>query len=241
VRTLARAAGGDLALFSVVDDHVHLVLLADPPRLGRLTRTLVLGLRAVAVAPVESARVRPVESRAHLESLVPYVLGQLAHHGLPGHPALWTGSCFTDLVGARRLPGLTLRLAEALPRLARARVLDAAGLPGRLPDPASDQALRAGGPARLAAALTAAHAVPADLAGNTSAVVTARRAFAQLGRACGMAPADVAWTLGVTPRAARRLLAPPAPEPLLHAARLRHALAEQLADAPAPRPTRTGA
>lgn len=232
VRVLARVAGAELVLFSLVDDHVHVVALGERSRMGRLGRALVLGLRPLAAAPVTPARVRPVETRAHLESLVRYVLGQVAHHGLAAHPALWTGSCFQDIVGARWLPGLGLRLGEALPRLTRATVLDAVGLRGAAVEPASDDALRAGGVGRLVAAVAAAHAVPEGLAGNLPPVVTARRAAAKLAQAAGVAGADLAWALGITPRAARRLLAVAVPAALLRAARVRHVLVERFAALP---------
>ena len=50
VRTLARVAGQELVLFSVVDDHVHLVVTCDRSRVGWLGRAVVLGLRTVAAA-----------------------------------------------------------------------------------------------------------------------------------------------------------------------------------------------
>jgi hypothetical protein len=86
-------------------------------------------LRPLAAAPVEPARVREVDTRAHLEWLVRYVLTQGPHHGVAGHPALASGSCFQDLVAARRVDGLRLRIAEALPRLRRRTLYEAVGLP----------------------------------------------------------------------------------------------------------------
>jgi hypothetical protein len=234
VRLLARVASGELVLFSVVDDHVHVVALAERARVAKLGRALVLGLRPLAAAPVEPPRLRPVETRAHLESLVGYVLGQVAHHGLAEHPALWSGSCFQDLVGARWLPGLTLRLREALPRLTREAVFGAVGLTGGALTPADDAAVRAAGCVRLVAAAAAAHAVPAALAGNTPPVVAARRAVAQLARAAGRATADLVWALGLSRRAARRYQEPPAPPELLRAVRLRLGLVERLTPSPAP-------
>jgi REP element-mobilizing transposase RayT len=234
VRALARLAGGELVLFSVVDDHVHLVVTAEGPRVGRLARALLLGLRPLAAAPLDPARARPVETRSHLESLVRYVLGQTAHHGLAEQPALWTGSCFQDLVGARWLPELRLRLAEALPRLPRAALLEAVGVREGHVAPARDDALRAGGVGRLVAAVAAAAALPPDLGGRPAGVVTARRAAARLAQAGGLATADLAWALGVRPQAVRRLRTAPAPDALLRAARVRHALVERLAEAASP-------
>jgi hypothetical protein len=144
VRVLARVVGPAALLFRVVDDHLHVVVGWERARVGWLSRALVLGLRPLAAAPVEGARVRPVESRAHLESLVGYVLSQTSHHGLAEHPALWTGSCFRDLVGARWLPPLAgrERLSAHLPRLPPSALQRAVGLSGRAVEPADDAALR---------------------------------------------------------------------------------------------------
>jgi REP element-mobilizing transposase RayT len=114
VRVLGRVAGTSTVLFSIVDDHLHLVLWCDRQRRGRLARALVQALRQVAPVPVESARVRAVENRSHMKWLVDYVLSQTIHHGIPSHPALWSGSCFPDLIGARQVPGLDLQLRRAL-------------------------------------------------------------------------------------------------------------------------------
>jgi hypothetical protein len=38
---------------------------------------------------------------------VTYLLKQPVKHGLDVHPALWTGSCFLDLIGARLIPGFS--------------------------------------------------------------------------------------------------------------------------------------
>jgi len=236
VRVLARLAGTELVLFSLVDDHAHLVVLGERERAGRLARAVLLGLRPLAAAPLDPARVRPVESRAHLESLVRYVLRQTARHGLPEHPALWSGSCFQDLVGARWLPGLQLRLAEALPRLGPAALCAAAGLDPAPLAPASDEALRGAGVARLVAAVAAAHALPLPLTGRTTAVVVARAAIAHLALGCGLAAADVAWALHLTPRGVRELLERQPPAELLRAARTRHALVERLAGPAGPPP-----
>jgi hypothetical protein len=232
VRVLARAAGREAALFCVVDDHLHVVLLCGPERIGWLRRALLLGLRPVAAAPLEPARARPVETLAHLESLVGHVLSQPVHHGLTRHPALWTGSCFQDLVGARWLPALQLRLGEALPRLTRGALLDAVGLRGWESAPSDDATLRGGGAARLVAAVATALALPPALGGNGAPVVSARRAVVQLGVGCGLTSGDLAVALGITPHAVRRLLTPTAPDELLRAARLRHAMVERLAGGP---------
>ena len=101
VRRLVDLAGPGLALFCVMPDHVHLVLAADRHRVGRLCQRVSLSLGALAGRRLQPASIRPVDDRSHLDSLVRYVLRQVSHHGLPDHPALWSGSVFQDLAGAR--------------------------------------------------------------------------------------------------------------------------------------------
>ena len=127
VRVLGRVAGTSTVLFSIVDDHLHLVLWCDRQRRGRLARALVQALRQVAPVPVEPARVRAVENRSHMKWLVDYLLSQTIHHGIPSHPALWSGSCFPDLIGARLVPGLKLQLRKALPRFRMRDIYRAVG------------------------------------------------------------------------------------------------------------------
>ena len=207
VRALARIAPDAFALFCFADDHVHLVALGESSRIGRLARALVLGLRPVASARVEPARVRPVTGRAHLQSLVKYVLTQPVHHGLAGGAALWTGSCVLELVGARDV-GLRLQLAKALPRLRLRYVQAIVGLPSTPIAPATLDEVRHAGIGRLLASAAAAYAVDSALAGNTTPVVEVRRRIAQLAADAGIPMSEVAFGLRMTARAARRLLAP---------------------------------
>ncbi len=62
VLVLGRVAGTSTVLFSIVDDHLHLVLWCDRQRRGRLARAVVQALRQVAPVPVEPARVRALEN-----------------------------------------------------------------------------------------------------------------------------------------------------------------------------------
>jgi hypothetical protein len=146
---LVRVALHELVLFCIVDDHLHAVLLAALERIGQLRSALS---RALGLA---GSSVKQVESRSHMQWLVRYLVTQPAHHKLCDHPALWSGSCFQDLVGARALDGLRLRLAEALPRLRLEELCEMAGLGWRVPVPVDDQAVRAAGAPRLAAAAAA--------------------------------------------------------------------------------------
>jgi hypothetical protein len=230
VRALARVAGGRMALFFVADDHVHLVVHAPESGVGRLGRDLLLALRAVAEAPIQPGRPKPVAGRDHMRTLLRYVLTQTSHHRIPVHPALWTGSCVPDLLGARRIPGLDLQLGEALPRAGEGEVLEAVELDSAPLVPADDALLRGLGPARIAAA--AARAAGVVLEGRSAPVVEARTAAVQLGRALGLPPSLLAEVLGVTPRSVGYLTARPAPEALLAAVRRRVALDERVASQP---------
>lgn len=221
VRALVRVGGPRVLLFFVADDHAHLVLAGDAP--GRLAQRLALAWRPFASSALQPARVRPVESRGHLASLVPYVLGQARHHGLSGHPADQVGSCFADLVGARAIGFATVPLREALPRLASEEVYGAVGLP--VLEPAEDLA-GASLPALVRA--TADALAVDDLGAREPAVVRARATLARLARAQGYQPARAAEALGTTPRHLRRLEAVPAWPELEYALRMRVRLAEAM-------------
>lgn len=224
VRVLGRVAGTSTVLFNIVDEHIHLVLWCDRRRCGRLAQALVRAMRPVASAFVEPARVRAVENRPHMKWLVDYLLSQTIHHGIPVHPALWSGSCFPDLIGARIVPGLELQLRKALPRFRMRDVYKAVGLTEGPLAPLPLEAVRSEGIARLVVATGAALSVGPTLSGNTAPVVHGRRVAVQLAHQAGMAVVDVAWALDLTPRSARRLLLPKVDTATCKAVRVRLAL-----------------
>lgn len=224
VRALGRVAGTSAALFNLVDEHIHLVLWCDRHRCGRLAQALLRALRPLASAPVDPARIRPVESRAHMKRLVSYVLSQTIHHSIPVQPALWTGSCFLDLIGARLVPGLQLQLRKALPRYRMRDIYQAVGLTDGPLAPLPLEGVRTAGIARLVAATSAALAVGPTLSGRSAPVVDARRVTAQLAQQSEIAIADVAWALNVTPRSAYRLVQPQVEPAMTKAVRVRLAL-----------------
>lgn len=143
VQTLARVAGTWIVSFSIADEHAHLIVLGDQDRIGRLRRNLSLALGAASSEPLDPSWARPFTSRAHLQSTFEYQLTQVDHHGLPAHPALWSGSVFQDLIGARVLDGLQLKLREALPRYRVRDALSAVGLPREPIEPADIDRTRA--------------------------------------------------------------------------------------------------
>ncbi|MDP2310840.1 MAG: hypothetical protein Q8P18_32780 [Pseudomonadota bacterium] len=224
VRALGRVAGAWIVLFAIVDDHVHVVVLCEEERVGRLARAIVLALRPVASAALEPAFVRPVRDRGHLESLVGYVLTQQAHHGLAEHGALATGSCYRDLLGARLVPGLTLRIGQALPRFRLREACRHVALPEVELCPVTLDVVRAAGAARVVAAASAALAVAPELIGNAAEVVEVRRAAVQLALTSGIHLAEMAHALGIGVGTARRLAVREVAEPVLRAIRLELAL-----------------
>lgn len=205
VREIVRLGGDRLLLFCLVDEHLHAVLGGlRIGYLGRDLRRLLLRLQP----GIELARphIQLVDSRAYLRRLVDYVLRQPAKHGLSDHPALWTGSCFQDLAGARLLPGFDPGLlARELPRFRLREVFATVGLAPLALEPASDEELRRAGAARLVELAAGVHAVGPELIGRSREVVAARALAARVGVAAGLPATEVAHHLGLGAHAVRKL------------------------------------
>lgn len=229
IHRIARVVGRHAVLFNAVDDHLHILLLASMKRIRVLRRALVLSLRSVTPSPINASYGEPVKSRRHLESLVPYILTQTVHHGLPTHPALWTGSSFLDIVGARVLPGLTLHLSRVLPRMRLEDVYRAVD-PNLAPlgEVRTDMIARFG-MARITRAATAALASRSNLTGNEPATVMARRTAAILAHQAGFRQAAIASALHVDPKTVGRWLLLSPDEFKMRAVRVRLALEERVA------------
>lgn len=223
VRAVVRIAADRLVLFCVVDDHTHVVIVCEVGRERTVAGAIVRGLRALAAAPIASPHVQVVERRAHLSWLVPYSIDQTEHHGIEGHPALWSGSCFQDLVGARVIGATDARIRTALPRLSRSDFFRMAGLPEL--SPAADELVRRVGAARIVDASAAAVAADPSMRGIRADVVRARRASAQLGTSVGLSSAEMAWALGITARGVRKLAHEPCDAGAVSAARMQIAIA----------------
>ena len=217
VRLLARLAGPGLLLFNVMDDHVHLVTRTAQP--GRVGRSILLGLRGLR-PDLEFKRPHPevVDSQASLRTLVRYVFQQSSGKDL-GSDALWTGSSFQDLVGARRLPGLRSRaVLDELPRLHLREVLPWVAAPARPLEPRPPQS-----PVEAFAAASAACCAPTTLLGRTAPELRALRAAIALcdGR---FRPSDIRDAVGRSRSSMKRLRSAPADSEDVRATGVRLAL-----------------
>jgi hypothetical protein len=227
VLALGAVAADEILLFAIVDDHLHLVVRCDVARRGRIECAVSLALRPLVSAPVGTPNVRPVLTRSHLRWLVTYLLTQARHHGLAAHPALATGACFQDLVGARVVHGISARpLREALPRLRCTELCEIVEV--RPPVRLGDDAIRSLGLGRLLQVASATLAAPPELAGRTALVVEARRLAAELACMVRVSRTEVCWALGLTRQGLHKLAGRPAAPAALAALRMRLALEETL-------------
>ncbi len=156
VHRIVRITRNRLILFCIVDEHLHVLLFGSRAEMGRFAQRLLLSLRALTSVPINPARIRTINGQNHLTNQVPYFLGQTEHHNLPIHPALWSGSCFVDLIGARRIDGNRLRLGDALPRMRLRDTYPMVELPRALLVPPNDRQIRQAGSFRLVSATSAA-------------------------------------------------------------------------------------
>jgi hypothetical protein len=226
VRLLARIVGSVMVLFSIVDEHLHLVSIGDREQTRRLRQSIHRAASSISEAPVAPSWAGPVKDRKHLLTLVRYHLCQVVKHKVQGaHPALWSGSCFQDLIGARCIEGLQLQTRRVLPRqqieqLAR----DEVGLHGVDIRPIDLSDLRRMGMGRMAGAAAAALAAEPTLGGRSRAEWVARRAAAHLGLRAGISRREVRWALGLKRQGLSALLRKEAPEEILRATRIRLSL-----------------
>lgn len=237
VRALAAIAGTEVLLFCVVDEHVHIVAFCTRERAGRLAQQLKLAFRVRCRVPLRHPTfIEPVESRIHLERLVAYVLRQPSHHDLPVHPALWTGSCFLDLVGARSIGALGQRIDKFLQRFRVSAALAYVGLSGDRVVPAGDDQLRCAGAVRLAAAARAALAVGPGAPAKWPEACAVRNAVCFLARTAGFSTNDTAAAVGTSRRTVQLLARKVPPPALVRAVRVRLALEDMVSQRAGIRP-----
>lgn len=206
VRALVGVCGSQLAVFNIVDEHLHLLVRCDwPARLAESVRRVLSAHRR----DLELTRphVKPVNGQDHLRNAVPYILNQTDHHQVGGSsPPLWTGSAFLDLIGARLLVGFDLTvLRQELPRLRARHLYEAVGLEPVELVLAGDDELHRAGPAQIAELAAAVFAAGPGLTGRSAETVKARALAARVARDLGIATDNIARFIGVVPRAARRL------------------------------------
>lgn len=177
---IGRVCRGNLVLFALIAEHLHLIALLSRAAAGRLAHRVLLTLRPMVQTPLATSYIKEVEGPGHMYRSVRYELKQPTKHDMPGPPALWPGSCLPELVGARLIPGLTLRIQEALPTFQVKQALKILGLPGEMILPAGRRQLRAAGASRLVAATAAALGAEPTLKGNRTRETTARRVLAHI-------------------------------------------------------------
>jgi len=208
LRRLGAACKGCLALFALLAEHLHLVAPITRAAGGRMSQAVISALHSVVATPLASGYPTMVESRDHLRHLLRYILRQPIKHHMPGHPALWIGSCLPDLLGARMIDGLSLCVKRVLPDTTDGQALAIVGLSGHQLVAADRQTLRAVGAHRLRLAAAAAFGVDPELAGNDRAPVMARRAVVQIAQRVGIHSAEVIAALGRSRRTLWRLRRP---------------------------------
>lgn len=228
VRMLVDRAGSALLAFCLVDDHGHVGLSAEEARMLCVRRALTLGFRTLSPEVVDLPHVRPVTTRSHLENLYGYCLGQVGHHGLDVDPALWAGSCFPDLVGARCLVVLLPRARQVLPRFDLRDVAYAVQLGHRDIGPLELAAARRLGAFRVWQAAAFAVGAPSEPGHADSASNLARAAATRVAADAGIAREELLEAMQCTSRTWYRLRGTP-PDPTHARAVLVRLACEELA------------
>jgi len=218
--------------FCIVDEHVHVAVTADAARSGHLARTILLAIRPYASVRLDPAHVRPVATRRHLEWLVEYILDQPRHHDLAVHPALFSGSCFADLVGARLVPGLKIRIREVLGRFRLRTAFEAVDVAATRLVPSSNEQVRRVGASVLAEVAAAALCVVHPLRGKTARATLARAACCQLARDAGIANTEVAHAVDITRQGVSQLARRTIDRRVVRAVRMRLALRQRVMGCP---------
>lgn len=212
VHKLVKKAGQELVLYCVVDNHIHFVVACDRKRVGAIKLALHKSLGSLVAQEMLPANLTPVRSQGHLRWLVKYLLLQVIRHELGEHPALWSGSCFQDLIGARYIKGATdLRqsLKAHLPRYHWKKYYEIVGLPLQQIEPASIAEVQNSGLNRLVEAAAASLATGPSLKGRSERVILAKRSVAQIGRVVVFSISKMARTLETPERTIRHMCVQP--------------------------------
>lgn len=201
---LGQVCKGNLVLFALIAEHLHLIVLLSRAAAGRLAQAVQLTLRPLVKTPLATSFIEEVDGRGHMYRSVKYELEQPKKHGMPGPAALWPGSCLPELVGARFIPGLALRITEALPTFQVQQALRVLKLPGVEVPPAERQQLRAAGATRLVSATAAALGVE-SLKGNRPREITARMAVVYIATRLDIPSTEVQSATGMNRQTLYRL------------------------------------
>lgn len=194
---IGKMCQGNLVLFALIAEHLHLITRLARAAAGRLAQRVLLTLRPIVQTPLATSYIKEVDGPGHMYRSVRYELEQPKKHGMPGPVALWPGSCFPELTGARVIPGLELRIKEALPTFQVRRALRIVGIPGDEIRPAGRQQLRAAGAARLVAATASAFGIEPNLKGHRSCEIAARRALAHIAAKIEIPAPEVKFVTGL--------------------------------------------
>ncbi len=179
-------------------------------------------------AELQPAFKRLVKDRGYLAWLIRYHVRQPIKHNVKEHAALWSGSCFQDLVGARYVPGLALTIAQSLPQYSVKTVLSHLMLSPFSAVPLGNDAVRALGARRIAAAAASAVAAGPSLDNLERASVHAKRAAALLAHEVGISNDEITWALPVSKRTVQRAAPREGDDRRLKAIRVRLALEEAI-------------
>lgn len=237
IRRIVRIAGKEMALFSLVDEHAHLLIVGTRERTRRLRQAIRQSLEPLTDSPIVSSWVEPVVDRKHMFRQIRYFFLQVIHHEvLDAQPALWHGSCFLDLVEARYIEGLELQIEVIIPRkTAKGVACSAVGLPGTGVDPLGRAAVREMGSRRIVEASFAAVASTPNLKGQSRIACLARRVAAHMGHIVGLAKEEMIWVLGVKRQSFNAMLREPVSRQMLKVVARRLALEVAVAALPPPK------
>lgn len=225
VLALVRAAGQHLVLFSLANEHKHTMVRTEGS-IKKLGGDIRRALSAVSEEPLGEPWTDRVDGTKRKAGLLRYFLQQPSHHDIGVHDALWTGSCFLDLAGARVIDALRLQIWDVLPGVRRSVIYEHVGLPAYGVEPLTLAELRVIGAVRLVAAASAALAADPLLRGKGRLERRGRNLALKLGRAAGIAAEELRWALALPRRSYHRALDQPEDSRGMLAVRTRLALEE---------------
>lgn len=216
VRTIVRVCGPALLVFHLSDTHVHVVVLVDRARAGRLAQALGRALAALFGGPLPSAGITIIDDGGHLRSTFAYVLCNDERHGIVPDP--WReNSNLPDLLGARLTAFPTVAATRrVLPRIDGEYLRELAGW-SALPAAQASAPLDVDHVRTHLTDATAAIVAHENLASMRPELVTARTAAVHVATSLGGLPGSLSTQLDVTPSTLRRLRHRDAPSTAIHA------------------------